>query len=335
MFQKILFFLKYNNVFILILAIIFIIGSGAFAASEPGQEFIGKKETQVVGTDNTLLLEADLENFDMDFKIEKIEEDQPTPEAAAGKPDDDGYYYVKYTYLDLIKKDNAWQYQLNEKNRKISKSLKKDLGVYLAEELKEEYEARIRDLKSAKAEAKTQGKSVRQETVAYSGLIGKSLEISAKLFDGYEPVKKIALPSPTVPPTMLVLDISGEDSEETGTDAEKTSPADNLSFVYSEYMTRMDPDKDGYAGDFDNCPDTANADQADIDQDGIGDVCEVDTQAATGSAEQATGSVELIAEDEESATADLQQEESTDAMDTPDSQPISEDYETVEVVEIK
>ncbi|MCK5511126.1 hypothetical protein KAI65_06365, partial [Candidatus Parcubacteria bacterium] len=126
MLKKIIHFIKYNNVALLILLAIFAIGSGAWAQTDAGQEFIGEKQEKIKGIDNILLLEADLESFDMDFKIEKITRD-------------DKYYFVAYTYLDLVKKDDAWEYLLNEKVRKVSLKIKKDLGAYLAEELKEEY----------------------------------------------------------------------------------------------------------------------------------------------------------------------------------------------------
>ena len=107
MFKKLIHFIKYNNATVLILVFILVLGSGAFAASPQGQELIGEKQTNIEGVDNTLLISADLENYEMDFKIEKIDED-------------DKYYYVTYTYLDLIKMDNAWEYSINEKTRKIS-----------------------------------------------------------------------------------------------------------------------------------------------------------------------------------------------------------------------
>ena len=37
-----------------------------------------------------------------------------------------------------------------------------------------------------------------------------------------------------------------------------------------------DRDSDGVEDDVDNCPDVANADQADLDQDGAGDACDSD-----------------------------------------------------------
>lgn len=181
--NRIINFLKYNNLTVLILAAIFLFSAGAFAQTEQGQEFIGREETRIEGIDNTLLLAADLDNMDMDFKIEKIESDEE-------------YYFITYTFIDLDKINGAWQYRLNEKTRKISRKLKKDLGVYLAEELGEEYEARIKELKEQKRLAEDAGEEKRVEIAEYGGLIGKSLDLAAKIFPGYEPVKEREIPSP-------------------------------------------------------------------------------------------------------------------------------------------
>ncbi|MDD5072055.1 MAG: hypothetical protein PHQ42_04980 [Patescibacteria group bacterium] len=75
MFEKILNFIKYNNATILIIGLALVFGASALA-SEAGQAALGQKQTTIEGTDNTLLLAADLESFDMDYKIEKIEEDE-------------------------------------------------------------------------------------------------------------------------------------------------------------------------------------------------------------------------------------------------------------------
>ena len=45
-----------------------------------------------------------------------------------------------------------------------------------------------------------------------------------------------------------------------------------------EWSIEVDPDDDGLDVGADNCPDAANADQADADQDGEGDVCDADWQ---------------------------------------------------------
>jgi hypothetical protein len=213
-FRKIIYFIQYNNLTVLIVVAVFLAGAGVFAQTPTGQDLIGVQQAEVKGVDNTLLLEADLEKFTMDFKIEKIEEDAK-------------YYYVTYTYLDLVPDNNAWQYEIQEKVRKISKKLKQDLGAYMAKQLQNEYEQRIRDLKAEKVKAKEEGNKTRTEVVAYTGLIGQTLDVVGKVFPSYEPVKQYEIPSPTVPPSVLQLNnIQGIDQ----------NPADNLEQVYQDYL---------------------------------------------------------------------------------------------------
>lgn len=211
MLAKIIHFIKYNNATVIILAIILILGGGALAA---GPEAIGQKQTSVQGIDNTLLLAADLDNFNMDFKIEKIEQDEQ-------------YYYVIYSYLDLVVLDNAWQYQLNSKMQKISRKLKQDLGEYLVGFLVKHQEARTRQLKQEKHLAELSGAQTRTEVTEYSGLIGKTLNLASKAFPDYEPVKTRQLPAPenfNLPTSSTSLSEGGQ------------AQADNLTQVYNNYL---------------------------------------------------------------------------------------------------
>lgn len=233
---------------VLILTLVFFLGSGVFAQTEAGKDFIGEKETWTEGQDNTLLIEADFDNFEMDFKIEAITIDEK-------------YYYVKYTCLDLILKDDAWVYQLNEKTRKVSKKFRGDLGEYMAEELREEYDARIKVLQEEQANALQQGESVRTEVVEYSGLIGQTLDLAAKVFPDYKPTSKTTLVSP-------------ENMSQLASDRTKAVILDDLSEVYNDYIERNDPDGDDVFGALDNCPEIYNPEQADKDYDGIGDLCD-------------------------------------------------------------
>ena len=210
MLEKILHFIKYNNATVVILAVILLLGGGALAA---GPENIGQKQTSIEGVDNAALLAVDLTAFNMDFKIENVQQDEK-------------YYYVTYGFLDLTQADNLWQYQLSQKTQKVSKKIKQDVGEYMAKFMAKHYEARVRELKQEKSLAESAGEQKRVEVTEYSGLIGKTLNLAAKVFPGYEPVKKRELPAPILarpetPPTPLL---------------EGGQSADNLTRTYNDYI---------------------------------------------------------------------------------------------------
>ena len=275
MFNKLLNFIKYNNAAVIVAIIIFIIGTGALA-SETGRAAVGQKQTTIEGVDNALLLAADLDNLDLEYKIEKIEADSRL-------------YYITYTYIDLIKKENVWQYQLQEKVRKVSRRLDEDLGEYLAEELSEEYQAKINDLKKAQVEAREAGQENRVEITEYSGLIGKALNAASKVFPNYNPVKKTVLPSPVSVESLKNLAGSGK-SEPLRVDS---SGPDDLAQVYLDYVAENDPDKDELLGISDNCPTVYNPNQIDSDGDGLGDVCDIDNiEKANESSEEDLSGIE-------------------------------------------
>lgn len=60
-----------------------------------------------------------------------------------------------------------------------------------------------------------------------------------------------------------------------GSSPQDTNPANDVA-VTALYKPLADDDRDGVENDDDNCPDDANADQADVDKDGQGDACDND-----------------------------------------------------------
>jgi len=70
-----------------------------------------------------------------------------------------------------------------------------------------------------------------------------------------------------------------------------TSTEQGLQDVFTAVDKVYDPDGDGVAAIADNCPDTANPSQGDVDQDGTGDACDddIDGDTLSNAAEEAAG----------------------------------------------
>lgn len=225
------YFVRYNNAFLIMMFIaILAFGSFVFASDDVRGATIGNKQVYDEGVDNTLLLNTDLDSFNMDFKIIGIFEDEEK-------------YLVSYSFVDLDIVDNnflpndsnsdesssaVWQYVEKTATRRINKPFRKDLGVYLAQQLSQDAKARIKELKQKQKEAQSAGETKVVQVTQYSGLIGKVLDLSTTIFPGYEPIKKIELPTPDV-------------NQEAQDRAYQPQP-DNLTNVYNEWVND-NPDK--------------------------------------------------------------------------------------------
>ena len=228
-------FVQYNNAFLILLVVgVIAFGGLTFASEEVRDATIGGQKVYAQGVDNTLLLGQDFGQFNMDFKITGIIED-------------DESYLVGYSYVDfdltspltpLLNKERgtiasegarradevgeAWQFVEKQASRKIDKPFRQDLGLYLAGQLRQEANARIKELKRLQKEEKEKGETKVVQVTEYSGLIGKVLDLSAAVFPGYEPVKKVELPTPAADEQIALRAQSGG--------------SDNLTNIYNNWV---------------------------------------------------------------------------------------------------
>jgi len=184
MLKKIAKFIKYNTLTVVVIAIAFVAVASAMADEDTRNKVIGEEIVEKSGVDNTALLAADLDNFDMEMKITGATEDPPEVEG--------GNYYIDYQYKTLAIKDNVWQEVLVKKQMTVSKrSLEgRDLGLYVKEELGEIIDYQLAYLKKVQDSEEEKGRTVVLETTEYTGLIGMVLNTKTKELPGYEPVVK-------------------------------------------------------------------------------------------------------------------------------------------------
>ena len=182
MLKKIAQFIKYNSLVVAVIAIAFVAVASAMADENTRNKIIGEEIVEKSGVDNTVLLAADLENFDMEMQITGVAEDPPEVE--------DGNYYIDYQYKTLAIKDSVWREVLITKQMTVSKrSLEgRDLGLYVMEELGEIIDYQLAYLKEVQENETDKGVTVVLETTEYTGLIGLVLDTKTKELPGYEPV---------------------------------------------------------------------------------------------------------------------------------------------------
>jgi len=232
-------FIQYNNAFLVLLVIgIIAFGGLTFASEEVRDATIGGQKVYAEGVDNTILLRQDFSRFNMDFKITGIVEDEEQ-------------YVVAYSYIDFdlapspkpspaaagegvtafpprpailreVGSEGVWQFVEKQASRKIDKPFRQDLGLYLAEQLRQEATARLKELKNLQAEERAKGETKIVQVTEYSGLIGKVLDLSAAVFPGYEPIKKVELPTPAADEQITLRTQSGG--------------SDNLTNVYNNWV---------------------------------------------------------------------------------------------------
>ena len=212
--KKIIQFIKYNNAFVIILGLIFASAAGALANEKSREAIVGKTIVTRIGMDNTRIISADLNNFDIGLKIKSVKED-------------DKFYYVNFDYNAIDAKDGVWQTVKKEKNINVSKARlgDSDLGLYLAEELKQLTEREMAYMKEVQSIEKGKGAQKQVESVEYTGLKGLVFNGETREIVGYNPVKEKENQKAEV--VGVFNPSSGEEDKESGQTnegEEKTNP---------------------------------------------------------------------------------------------------------------
>jgi len=181
MFKKIINFIKYHNAFVIIVMFIFAASFSALAANENLRDkVLGEKIVTESGIDNSVILAADLENFDLEMKILDVREDEDN-------------YYLDYQFRTLGIQENVWQTILRQKELKISKKVlaEQDLGLYVAEELGEMIDYELAYLKEIQENENKKGNDRIVQETKYEGLLGLVISTKTKeLSPEYELVVK-------------------------------------------------------------------------------------------------------------------------------------------------
>ena len=177
MYQKIIYFIKYHNAFAVTVVMVFSGLGISYAASPTIRDGIYSSTETVVAVDNGLIVSADLDNFNFNLRVNAITEDELN-------------YYAAYSYQTLVVEDGVWQNKAIEQTFTVSKEALngRDLGLYVAEELKENINYELAYLKRVQELEKEKGESQKIVAVAYSGLIGKLLNPKEEVVEGYIPV---------------------------------------------------------------------------------------------------------------------------------------------------
>lgn len=178
MFGRFVHFFSYHNAVPLAAMFIFLSSGVALAQSEVVQEQVISEETIVRSIDNGYIIEMDLEDFDPRLRIVSVTEDED-------------FFFVEYEYQTIDIDDYVWKDVEVTSTLSVSKEGlgSRDLGLYVAEQLGEEIEAKMAYLKDVQKVETQKGLSRKVATTEYKGLVGKYLDSEEIVFDGYKPLK--------------------------------------------------------------------------------------------------------------------------------------------------
>ena len=178
--NKCLDFVKYHNGFV-IGTVFALLGGGAIMAASPEarEAVLGKEIIIAQGVDNAQIINADLENFDFQMKIDNVTEDWTN-------------YYVDYSFRTVGVEANVWQTIVRNAKMTVAKDALAgaDLGLYVQAQLANIAQNDLAYLKLAQAAEREKGPAQIIRTAEYTGLIGLVLDVKNAVLPGYDPVVK-------------------------------------------------------------------------------------------------------------------------------------------------
>ena len=229
--NRVIDFIKYHNAFTIGLILVFVFSGAIFASEDLHDAIIGEEIITQTGIDNTQLLAADLDTFDLAMTINAVSKDEEN-------------YYIDYSFNTLGIKDNVWQPLAKSATMTVSKAAlgDKDLGLYLTEELGEIADYELAYLKEVQTAEIEKGKTEIVETTEYTGLVSLVLDIKNKVLPGYElvveqavdefvQIAQVSQPS-DINDELLMMDYQSPEPEpEPELEATPVEPAPEIAFV--------------------------------------------------------------------------------------------------------
>jgi hypothetical protein len=140
---------------------------------------VGREVVTVQGIDNTRIINADLDNFDFQIKIDNVTEDATN-------------YYVDYSFRTIGIEANEWQTITRNLQMTVAKDALagQDLGLYMQAQLANIAQNELAYLEQAQTAEKEKGLAQIVRTTDYTGLIGLVLDVKNAVLPGYDPVVK-------------------------------------------------------------------------------------------------------------------------------------------------
>jgi hypothetical protein len=180
-FGKVLNFVKYHNAFTIGIVLLFVFSATIFASEGVRDTVIGEKTETRQGTDNSVIINKNLDSFDPRITVVSVTQDEKN-------------YYIEYNFNTVGIKENKWENIQKERILTISKEALrgKDLGLYVQKELSQVIDNELVYLKEVQKAEKEKGQTEILTTTEYTGLVGLALNIKDKTFSNYKPVIKPA-----------------------------------------------------------------------------------------------------------------------------------------------